>query len=162
VVSFSSDGALTVGAAAATDVTEPAPLPAKNAKLWITDADVAGVQNITMTLTSANKDYVSSGETNRIAGNLTGTLSYDILEGAYATLPAPNTDLLMKFYVTSALFWDLKWMMVENLSNLKCDIETNELIGATVNCKFNGFSGGVHGWIASPSDEAVWGAVSET
>ena len=157
VVAFSSNGALTVGSAAATDDTEPTPLPAKDAKLWITDGDVAGVQNITLTITSANKEYVTAGETNRVAGNLTATLSYDILEGAYANLPAPNADLFMKFYITAALFWSFKWMTVENLTNLKCDIETNELIGATVNCKFNGFSGGVHGWIITPADADFWG-----
>ena len=48
-------------------------------------------------------------------------------------------------------------MTVENLTNLKCDIETNELIGATVNCKFNGFSSGVHGWIITPADAYFWG-----
>lgn len=159
VVAFSSDGALTVGAAAATDTTEPQPPPAKLAKLNIAAGDIAGVQSITMVITSANKDYVTSGETNRIAGNLTATLTYDILEGDFGNLPAPNADLIIKFYVTATIFWDLKWMLVENLTNLKVDIETNELVGATVNTKFNGFVSGVHGWIGQPGGTDLWGTV---
>lgn len=159
VVAFSSNGALTVGTAAATDTTEPQPPPAKLAKLNIGGSDIEGVQNVTMTITSANKDYVTDGETNRVAGNLTATLSYDILEGDYGNLPAPNDSLIVKFFVTATLFWHLKWMMVENLTDLKVDIETNELVGATVNTKFNGFDGGVHGWIDTPTPSDFWGTV---
>ena len=159
VVAFSSNGALTVGAAVATDVTEPNPPPAKLAKMNVDSADLAGVQSITMTLTSANKDYVTTGETNRVAGNLTGTLSYDLLEGDYTNLPAPNANEILKFYVTATLFWHLKWMTVETLTNLKVDIEANELVGATVNYKFNGFVGGVHGWIDTPTPSDFWGTV---
>lgn len=157
VVSFSSNGALTVGSAAATDTTEPQPPPAKLAKLNIGGSDVDDVQSITMTITSANKEYVVTGETKRVAGNLTATMSYDILESTYSNLPAPNADMLVKFYVTATIFWDFKWMLVENLTGLKVDIEANELVGATVNLKFNGFVSGVHGWITQPGGTDFWG-----
>lgn len=159
VVAFSSDGALTVGAAVATDVTEPQPPPAKLAKLNIGGSDVDDVQSITMTITSANKEYVVSGETKRVAGNLTATLSYDLLEGAYDNLPAPNVSQLVLFYVTATTFWDFKWMLVESLTDLKVDIEANELVGATINMKFNGFDGGVQGWIGNPGGTDFWGTV---
>jgi hypothetical protein len=158
-VNFSANGALTVGTAIAVDTTVPQPPEAKLAFLDIGGATVDGVQSITMTITADNKPYVSGGETLRIEGNFTVTLSYDVLEGDYATLPAPGDELIVKFYVTASLFWHLKWMHVENLTDLKADIASNEIVGATVNTKFNGFVSGVVGWIDTPTPSDWWGTV---
>lgn len=164
VINFSSNGALNVGDVVATDETVPQPPEAKNAKIFVVDSEetdplnpieVPDVQSVTMTITADNKEYVADGETLRIAGNFTVTLSYDMLESDWLLLPAPNDNLLVYFYVdlvTKALFWELKWMTVDTLTDLKCDIDTNEIVGATVNTKFNGFLEGATGHINAPAE----------
>lgn len=71
-------------------------------------------------------------------------------------------QLMLRLYVTSTLFWEIKWAKVENFSGLKVDMKSGAILQQTVNLKFSiiddgviSSTPGVLGHIAKP-DTTIW------
>lgn len=168
-VSFSSNGALTLGTAAATDATVPAPPTAIGTKIEESDAiatpafsEITDIRTITLTLTRSNQAYVSSataGETQRVMGPLDATVSFSLYEGDPANLIAVNAVKHLKLYVDATKFWELKWVRFGEASDIQCDVEDGALVGATQNASMEGFTDvagtATEGYIKDPSVSPV-------
>lgn len=151
-VAFSSNGALAPGAAAATDVTVPEAPPSVGCIIEVSDplaspsfSEIEDVRSVTLTISRENKPYVSSstvadGEarTKRTAGPWDMSLSYSVFEGDSALLFEPNVVKHFRIYVDDTLYWDLQWVRIGELSDIECDHETGELVGATQNGEMEG------------------------
>jgi len=145
-VNFSSNGALTLGAAAATDVVVPTPVPSVACKVMLdlvggTPAELVDVRNMSLTITAGNAAYKSSssaGGTLRTAGNIDFTLSISVYTDDFANLPAAGDVKEVHLYVDDTLFWSLKWVIFGDASDLKVDVEEAAIVSATLNGAMNG------------------------
>ena len=176
-VSFSSNGALTLGAAAATDATVPDPPTAIGTKIDESDplvtpsfSEIPDIRTITLTLTRNNQAYVSSGtagETKRVMGPLDMTVSFSRYEGDPANLIAVNTVKHLKLFVDTSdaveanwTYWELKWVRFGEASDVNCDVEDGALVGATQNASMEGFTEDdasvKEGVIIDPNDVTWW------
>ncbi len=149
-VNFASNGALTRGAAVATDVSVPNPPSSIGTKVQLGTlvttpvyTELSDVRTVTLTFTKALPEYASSGtagETKRVDANLDLTVSIAVYTEDFASLPAEGSEHLMRVYVDATTFWALKWVRVEELSDLEVDIETGLPVGATINAGMQGFA----------------------
>lgn len=174
-VAFSSNGAVTLGAAAATDVTVPEAPPSVGCILKAATpdpgvyAEILDIRSATLTITRENTPYSSSstvdgGEarTKRVAGPWDFTFSYSLYEGDPALLIEPNAVRQFQVFVNATLFWELKWARAVDLSDVEVDHETGALIGATQNFEMEGFTDvagtQTEGFIKTPevSPVTVW------
>lgn len=153
---FEANGALAKGAAVASDVTIPDPASSKGTKLDFGGTVQDNVQTMELVITSENMPYVDSGtdgDTFRKPGNLNLTASYVAGFSDYDQLPDEGDIVLAKMYCTATLFWEIKWLIVQEITNVVISPKTNEIVAATINLGFTGFSGGAKGYIKTP--EAV-------
>lgn len=172
-VNFSAMAALDLNAEKVVgDAVDPAVFPAIQRKVEIGTVaaepdwtDVDNVRTITLGFSAENPSYVSSGtegHTKRLAGNIDGTLSFDVYEGDPGLLIPINTVKIVRVYVTSTLFWELKWMTFREASGIEVNREDGTLIGATLNADFNGFTEIAEvlteGHIINPATETWWPA----
>jgi len=162
-VSFEANGALTPGAAVATDAIVPDAYSAKDATVALllqqtpfTETDETDVRSITITITSTNPAYRSSstsGETKRVAGNLSATVSYSVYveDGDPSNLPSEGDIKQLKVKCAEAdnqpatgftndEWWDFKWMIYSGTSGIECSPESGDIIGATCNWTMKGFA----------------------
>lgn len=153
-VSFSSNGALALGAAVATDVTTPEAVSSVGCIIKASDplgspsfTEIEDIRSATLTITRANTPYVSSstvsnGEarTKRIAGPWDFAFSYSQYEGDPAMLFEPNTVKHFQVFVNDTLYWELKWVRMGELSGVESDHETGELVTATQNGEMEGWT----------------------
>lgn len=172
VATFESNGALTLGAVAATDVTVPSPPSSIGCKLELSEvlatpsfSEVNDVRTMTLTITRSNAPYVSSstaGGTKRVAGNWDFTFNYTVYEGDPANLIAAGAIKHVKMFVTNTLFWELKWVRYADVSDVECDIEGEGLVGATQNTSMHGYTDvattPTEGYIKTPatSPATIW------
>lgn len=163
---FSGNGALTLGAAVATDVTAPNPPSSKGCKVatynGTTETVLDNITDFTFTITAANQTYVNSstnGLVKRLAGNITAQASYNQECDNFDALPALNAENEYRFYVTAATYWSFKWLKVDGHTP-NVDVETAKVLGSGVSLRFGGFSGGVEGYIKKPGDVAFWPAAA--
>jgi hypothetical protein len=71
-------------------------------------------------------------------------------------IPALQSTQMMKFYVTSTTFWQLRWGKVEAVDPFGANREGQEDVGATVSgglVAYNGAAGSIY----NPADSAKWG-----
>lgn len=147
-VEFASNGALSLGAAAATDVTKLAPLTSIGCKIKegtvanpVVYTEVVDIEGWELEITADNAEYVSSstaGGTRRLAGNIDFRVTVPRLLGDFADLPAVGSELALQLFVDGTTFWQLEWARVSGVSDLKVDVATREPIGATVEYEMNG------------------------
>jgi hypothetical protein len=150
VVNFSANGVLDLSGGVATDATPLIPPSAIGCKVALdfskTDtpafADETDVLNWTLTLTAANTPYVTSstaGQTKRNQGNIDATMSYAVLieDGDAANLPLKNSIAAIRFHVSASLFWEIRWGIFGDISDINIDIETAAMVGATLNASLN-------------------------
>lgn len=147
-VTFSGNGALTLGASTSADATVPEEYSAKGRKVEIaapaaapTFAELTDVKKVTFKFTAANAAYVNSstsGHTLRKKGPVSGELSIDANFSDPATLLVPNTVKSVRVYVTATTYWLFSWIKFGNLSNITTDIKTGAIVSATMGGKFTG------------------------
>lgn len=172
-VNFSSNGALSLGAAAATDVTTPDPPTSIGCQVetgtmvavpvW---SDITDVRTVTITITADNQSYVSSetaGETLRFAGNISATIAISVYEDDFADLPALNAENGLRVYVTATTYWLFDYVVWGEASDLTVDRESAAVVGATLNAIWTAYgdidSGTItEGNIDQPSTTAFWPA----
>lgn len=176
-VAFSSDGAITLGAAAATDATTPQPSPSVGCIIKAADpsatpsyVEINDIRSATLTITRALKPYrssstVSGGEsrTKRVVGGAFDfTFSYSLYEGDPSNLFEPNAVKHFQVFVDTVptLHWELKWVRMTELSDIEVDHETGELVGATQNGEMCGFTDiatvSTEGKLADPTPTTIW------
>lgn len=170
-VTFSSNGALTLGAAVVTDATIPNPPSSIGTKVELGTVvtspvftELTDVRTIRLTLSNDNKSYVSSGtagQTKRTKGNFDCDFAISVYAGDWSTLPAPNTVKAVKLWVDATTFWLINWGMIGELSNLEVDRETAAPVGATVNGSLNGFAllngaTPTAGFVKNPATTQIW------
>lgn len=165
-VTFSGNGAPTLGAAAAADATFPADqvLPSSGTKIELGTpayAEVESLRTATLAVWRTNTDYVNSGtdgSVKRLKGNLDASLSFAVHTDDFSSLPVVSrgTNVEVKLYTTASLFWLIESMKLVNLSDLVCDRESAAMVGATLNFEFNGFALAVIGKIVTPGGTNIW------
>ena len=167
--SFSSDGAVTVGASVGVDSSVAVPEGSKLRKIEVainidTPVYVAipDVTSFNLSLVSTNTSYVSSttaGATRRIPGNKDTTGSFAQLTGDFASMLQPGDIVLLRLFVTATEFWQLTYVRIIDLSNLQVDREGATPVGGTVNFAFSGIevvsASPTKGTIIQP-DTTVW------
>jgi hypothetical protein len=161
VVNFSANGALTFGAAVATDATAASPISAIGCLVKVSDVTETDVRTVTVTITAANTAYVSSdtaGQVQRKAGNIDANVSFTIYNDNMINPPQPNTTATLKVYVTATTFWEFDWVMFGDLTGITVDREGAAILGATVNAFMCGYSGGAAGYIKKPDTTTFWPA----
>ena len=171
-VSFSANGALTEGAAAAVDASLPAVYTAIGCKVEVSDvlaevayADLPDVRTITISMTASNASYVSSdtgGETKRVAGNLDVTIAVSLYTNDPSTSPIPavNAHQFIRCYVNSTEYWEFLAVLTGEHSDVEVDIEGAAITGLTLNFGMSGWydlDGTItEGEINTPALATVW------
>lgn len=172
VVNFSSNGALSLGAAAASDATVPDPPTAIGCKVELGTlvaapvwTEITDVRTVTLTITAENTPYVSSstaGGTRRLAGNVDWTCSISVYEDDFSDLPAVDDEKAIRIYVTGALYWLLEWGIFGEVSDLLVDRESAANVGATLNLSMKGYAdvdaAATEGSITEPDSTVFWPA----
>ena len=161
-VSFSAMGALTLGAAAASDSTSPDPPTSKGMFIKLNGTAQTDIRRMELIVVAGNKPYVSSttdGVTKRAVGPIDATLNFSLYQDDPSLLPSVALDYgyVASLYVTSTTYWELAWMMCDDI-DYGGDHEGEENVGGTVGMSFNGFSGTTAGWIKTPAGTAKWPA----
>lgn len=160
-VYFSSNGALTEGAAVATDTTSPAPTSSKNMYVALDGTKQTHIRNMELVIVSKNKPYVDSdtdGWTKREKGPIDFQFRYGIYEGTPASLPTMGQDYVVAFYATPTSTWELAWGHIEGYEDFNVDHEGQENVSAVVIGSMSGFSGTMAGWIKNPAGDTKWPA----
>lgn len=150
VVSFSGNGALTLGAAAATDVTTPDNPTSIGCKVELGTmvavpvyTELDNVRTITITFTAENPSYVASGDagqTKRVAGNIDATIAISIYVDDPANIPAPNTWKMVRVFVAGLTHWEFHACIFGEASGIVCDREMGAIVECTLNLQYSGFS----------------------
>lgn len=149
-VNFASNGTLVRGAAVGVDATIPDPQVSLGTKIESSLAiavpsytEILDIRTVSLSFSANNPSYASSstsGFIKRQAGNLDMSCSYSRYLDDFSDLPAENEVHMYKVFVDSTLFWDLQYMVVQDLSDMEVDIEGAGMVGATVNAFFTGFA----------------------
>jgi hypothetical protein len=149
-VSFEANGALTIGAETAADATIPDPPTSKGTKasMWSlidipAETAITDIRTMTLTFTSANQSYKTSttnGQTERVAGILDWTASITVYEDDFDDLPDVNDIVELRMFADSTLYWQLKYAIVTEVTDLEVAIESGDKIGATINFAMVGFT----------------------
>jgi len=136
-VHASRNGALTVGAAAATDTTIPDPPCVQSLSVKLDTTAQDDVRFMHLMMRCPGKKYVSS----------------DTAGGR----ERKGTQYVVNVMVTvsGTLSWELKWMRCESVKQL-ADHESDECVSAEVKMSFDCSDGETLGWIINPADSTVW------
>ncbi len=150
VVNFSSNGALTLGASVATDATVPDPDSSIDCKIESATpsatpsyAEIENITTITLRLTAANvayRDSSTAGETKRLKGTYDANVSYTQNVATLATFLTKGSTHHLRVYVNATEFWLFNWMMIESVTDIECNVETNAVVKGTVNCAMTGYT----------------------
>ncbi len=164
-IQCSSNGLLTRGTTTVTDAAVPAPKSVKGLKVNYDGSDRTDATGWSLTLRCATQPYHSAATydsgsdtnyTKRLAGPVDASGSWTELQGLPASLPAEGENSkILKLYVTSSLFFEIKWVAIESVAQ-PVPIEEGGLVESTINWGFNGFSGGVKGFMKKPDTTAFW------
>lgn len=171
-VNFSGNGALTLGAAVATDTTDacmPSSIGCKvelgsmiAVPVWTAIDDV---RTVTLTITADNQSYVSSstsGGVRRTAGNISAAVAITVYTDDFAGLPAVNDENRCRIYVDATTYWLVEFIKFGEASDLAVDREGAAVVGATLNAQFTGFADiagtCTEGEITDPASATFWPA----
>jgi len=165
MVKYTGISALTLGAAAAADETNPNPPDALDMKIDVDGTDEDDVTDVVMEITARNRYYASSttpGVTKGVAGGIDARVMWRLLQGTVTSLQTPNTNAIVKAYVTSTTFWQFSKMRVESLGDFTADHEGSDPVGGTILASMNGANAGAGiGCILNPAEACKWGTAPE-
>ncbi len=171
-VSFSGNGALTLGAAAAADESVLTVLSSIGTKVELAPVlatpvyiELLDIRTITLTITASNQSYVSSstaGETKRTEGNIDATLAISVYSDDFTLAPFPvvNDARHVRLFIDDTLFWDIDWMRFGENSDIEVDLEGPSNVGVTLNASFSAFEDIdtvlIEGFIKKPAGSTFW------
>jgi len=172
-VSFSANGALTLGAVTVTDGGVPAVAGSVGCKVMygvpatpqLYASELPNVKSITISLSAKNASTVNSssgGWTVREPGNWSVSVSIDCDVDTFAAIIATNTVLGLNIYVNATQFWVIDWVIFGEASNIGADVESGAIIGCTYNASFDGeqviSATPTDGRIVTPAEDTIWPA----
>lgn len=174
-VNFSANGALTEGAAAASDATDvdaPTSIGCKVkyhtvGALWDgSETELPDVRTVTIRMRSNNAPYNSSstgGATKRTVGGLEADVSISVYTDDFSALPSINAYNEVRIFVDATDYWEFNFLQWGEHSGLGADIEGQENVEATLNGTWSAYDDAatpVKGAITTPggTDGDVWGA----
>lgn len=147
-------GALTYGAAAATDTSTPNPTHSRDATLSLTGC--TELRKMQLTLLSRNEKAVTAntdGRTERVAGVQDARFTAKIYTKD-ANFPTEEAIEETLFGVGGGLFWTLKWMMITLTAPLLP--LGGGLFEAEIAGEFTAYTGGTKGNIIAPDGTEWW------
>lgn len=118
-----------------------------------------------LSIARALRPYVHTGTAGRVqreSGNLDVQWLYQVYVDSPADtdqIPALQSAQLMKFYVTSTLFWEVRWGKVEAVDPFGANREGQEDVGATISgglCGYNAAAGSIY----NPTPTLKWGTAA--
>jgi hypothetical protein len=171
-VNFAANGALTRGALSGVTKDSDAPTVFISSGCKVERATPAGspsfnellnVLNVTLNISRENKPYVTSTtgvQTERAKGNLIATVSIAVLCSDFADLPEENDMEYVRLYVDDSTYWDIRGIRWGEASDMSVNVETGDLVGATLNGTFSGFadiaSVWTKGYLKDPGSADWW------
>ena len=161
-VTFGANGTtLTAGTTSVSDATAPDLNSSVNLDLkWGGAAGTARAdyRSCSFTLSRDLKPYVSAatnGLTSRVAGPYQLSGSWSEYQSLTASLLAKGAIDLLAIYVTGSLFWEFKYAKIISVET-DPNAESGDLVSATHNWTFSGFSGATQGYIKKPDTTNYW------
>ncbi len=158
---FSSNGALTPGAASPTDGTTPTQVSSKGRNID-RDGAVTGVGYWDLDIQGNNSEPVwtpeGSGWPSRGPGNIDATITWRQHFDTASDLPPIGDADIYKLYVTAALFWEVKWARASKVPAeyvIRNQQNRPEYVVSECEARFSGHEGGVQGYIKAPGDPQV-------
>lgn len=146
VVTFKANGALTKGAAVASDITIANPPNPGDLKFqyatpagspsWTTLSEVYSAMILFSCRNPTYKPGSSVYQTYRLAGNLDAHVELACQADDFSDLPAEGSIKGIKIFVTPLLYWQIDWMMIEHLNEMHVPIESGDIVGATPQMSF--------------------------
>lgn len=170
MIEFSGNGALDdADTTAVSDATVPDAPTSVGCKVQIADpaaapswSNLAEVRTMRLRITADNKERVSSSTAGlklRKAGNINLEFSIAVYGDSLDDMPEENDIKCLRFYTEAAKYWEIFWGIFGEAGDFTVDRERAELIGATLNGSFCGFTDvaatPTEGKIVKP-DTAVW------
>ncbi len=158
-VDFSGNGTLSKGAAAATDSGTPVIKCSTGMYVAIGGGRQTDIRYMRLVITAANRPYVSSdtaGQVKRLPGNIDAECIYKLYQGTPANLPALAVPNQLRFYVTAGTYWQLMWMLLEEIEDFGVNLEEAENVGATIKGAFVAYNGTGAGTIIDPATTTKW------
>jgi len=129
-------------------------------------ADWNYIESATLTFTAANVAYINSTSaccTNRRPGNIDWSL--DIVDQEDYPVMATSDTWAFRLYTSAAAYWELTWGILQNISNIRVDIESGAIKTKTNNIVMSGRTcctgvgtgaGADIGAIKDPGGTTVW------
>jgi hypothetical protein len=169
-VTFTGNGALTLGAAAYFDYTvADAPTSIGCKVLLGTVAaspeytELTNVRKVTLSMSADNKTFVNSstaGETGAVSGNIDAEVSISVHTVDFSALPTLNTVKSVQVFVNATEFWQVDWMIFDEASDLEVNPESGDIVGATLTAKLAGVQTisavDTIGAITDPEETVIW------
>ena len=159
-VDFSANGTLSKGAGVAADATTPVVECSTSMYVTIGGGQQTDIRFMRLVITCDNRPYVSSdtaGQVKRNSGNIDAECLYRLYQDVPANLPTLAVPNQLRFHVTGdPTYWEMTWMLLEEIEDYGADREGAENVGATIKGAFCAYNGTGAGTIVSPSTTQKW------
>lgn len=157
-IEFASNGALSNSTGSLSDATSPTIYASKSMGATFAGSAVADVEYMEFTMTCDLQAYVSSdtaGITKRVAGHRSVTGQFGVLQTAVASILAPGTIDVLKYYVTPTTFFQFSYAVLQTVTVVG-DREGGTLGRKVYPWTFSGWKAGTKGTILLPDTSAYW------
>ncbi|MHC4866923.1 MAG: hypothetical protein ACYTEX_22825 [Planctomycetota bacterium] len=160
MVFFRSAGALTPGAAPATDATTPAREAATSLRIDLIGTQQTHVHKAQLDIFAKHMKRYADTSTSFweywTEGAIDAEAWWDVWEDAPGSLPTLQTEHTFKIYTTATEFWELQWMRIVGHDPFEVDHEGNRPAGARVRAQWNSDNGTSVGTIKNPATTVKW------
>lgn len=156
-IQFSRQGALTVGAAVATDSTKPDPPCVESLPLTLSGTTISDVSYMRLKLSARGYPYVSSstaGGRLRKRGPFDAEFEYHCYYQDPSTLAQRGINYVVRPYGTAALYWDINWMKAASISAYS-NPESRRPVNGKVLMKFDNSNATDMGYVKTPEAAPV-------
>ena len=160
MVFFRSCGALTAGAAAATDATTPTVEPATSLRVDLATVEQTHIHGAQLDIFARHMKPYADTSTSFweywTEGAIDAEAWWNVLEDAPGYLPALQLEHQLRMYVTATTYWQLQWMRIVGHAPFEVDHEGNRPAGARIVAEFNSDNGTNVGSIINPATVTQW------
>lgn len=158
-VSFGANGALTSGAAVASDATVPTIYPVKGLKVELHGNQVANAHYMRLIIQRNCRRYCTAeanGQYLRTEGDRVDAVAmWGVYENNPGVHPAVGTLQVVRMYVDATTYWEVTWMRIEDV-DVVLDRESKKPVGAIITASFTAHNGTTAGTIKNPAGSTVW------
>jgi hypothetical protein len=160
MVFFRSAGALTPGAAAATDATTPSREAATSLRVDLGGVQQTHVHKAQLDIFAKHMKRYADTSTSFweywTEGAIDAEAWWDITEDDPASVPVWQLEHTFKIYVTAGTFWEIQWMRITGHPRFEVDHEGNKPAGGRVQAQWNSDNGTSTGTIKDPATTVKW------